>query len=138
MTAEAQEVKNNITIFYTDKPEGVDSKEVIEGSLDQVVKERRSCILTGSVYTNEDKGNKPITAKVMLEPVTSSNISHLGYQIADNNTGYLYVLFSNSGLYVYYNVPWTTALEFLDSESVGKYLAQNIKKGKAFACDKII
>jgi hypothetical protein len=135
--AAATEQKHNVSLFYVDKVEGEDSKGVDDGNMDQIIKDRKSFILEGIVFVNEDPSKK-LTAKVMLEPVTSSNISHIGYQIANANNGYLYVLFSNGGLYIYYNVPWTTALEFNDSDSVGKYLAAHIKKGKAFACDKIL
>jgi hypothetical protein len=128
---------HNISLFYVDKPEGEESKGVEDGSIDEIIKQRKSFILEGILFVNEDTSKK-LPAKVMLVPVESSNISHIGYQIANANNGCLYVLFSNRSCYIYYNVPWTTALDFNDSESLGRYLAANIKKGQAFACDKII
>ena len=56
--------------------------------------------------------------------VTSSNIAEIGY---DAGTQELRVRF-NSGLeYVYLDVPGTVFSDFLDADSKGKFLNQNIK-----------
>ena len=55
-------------------------------------------------------------------PVTSSNISSIGYQ-----SGTLYVSFHSGGLYAYSGVPESIYRELMSASSHGKYLASQIK-----------
>jgi hypothetical protein len=59
-----------------------------------------------------------------MHPVSSSNISYLGYDEDDKT---LYVTFSKGGTYKYLNVSEETFNEFKNSSSVGKYYLSNIK-----------
>lgn len=54
----------------------------------------------------------------------SSNIAEIGY---DGNTSTLEVMFLNNAIYQYFDVPKHIYDELMQSESYGKYLAQNIK-----------
>ncbi|MFR4634095.1 MAG: KTSC domain-containing protein [Blautia faecis] len=55
-------------------------------------------------------------------PVSSSNISSIGYQ-----SGTLYVSFHSGGLYAYSGVPESIYRELMSASSHGKYLASQIK-----------
>lgn len=57
-------------------------------------------------------------------PVTSSNISAIGYD-ADSQT--LEVEFTNGSVYEYSGVPPNEYEGFMDADSKGKYLHANIK-----------
>jgi len=56
--------------------------------------------------------------------ITSSNIVEVAY---DKSISRMHVKFTNGNLYVYSNVPENTFNEFLNSESKGRFFAQNIK-----------
>ena len=56
--------------------------------------------------------------------VESSNIEAIGYDEEDES---LYVRFNSKTQYVYYNVPDEEHQEFLDADSKGKFLNENIK-----------
>lgn len=56
--------------------------------------------------------------------VESSNIEAVGY---DEDSSTLQVEFKNGGTYQYFDVPERVFEELRDADSVGKYLAANIK-----------
>ncbi len=56
--------------------------------------------------------------------VQSSNIASIGY---DEATSTLEIEFLNNSVYQYFDVPQYIYNEFMQAESHGKYLAQNIK-----------
>ena len=56
--------------------------------------------------------------------VDSSNVEAIGY---DSDNLELHVQFINSGLYVYYNVDEWIFDEFMQADSKGRYLNENIK-----------
>ena len=59
--------------------------------------------------------------------VESSNIAAIGYEGNDKNLKTeLHVQFENNSEYVYKDVPADIVQEFLDADSKGKYLNQNI------------
>ena len=57
-------------------------------------------------------------------PVTSSNVATVGY---DANTMTLEVEFQNGSVYQYFDVPEVEYQGLMTTDSVGKYLNQNIK-----------
>ena len=57
-------------------------------------------------------------------PVSSSNISSIGY---DSSSNILEVAFNSGGVYQYSNVPNNVYLSLMNASSKGGYLAQNIK-----------
>lgn len=57
-----------------------------------------------------------------LTPVTSSNISAIGYEGSS-----LYVWFKSGILYEYPGVPWDTYQALMANESVGRYFHQHIR-----------
>lgn len=57
-------------------------------------------------------------------PVISSNILSIGY---DANSATLEVEFINNSIYHYFDVPQHIYSDFMAADSIGKYLAQNIK-----------
>lgn len=57
-------------------------------------------------------------------PVASSNVESVGY---DEDSGTLEVEFKNGTLYQYFDVPQGTFNGLVNSDSVGGYLAENIK-----------
>lgn len=59
-----------------------------------------------------------------MQPVSSSNVSSVGY---DGETGTLYVAFKNGGTYRYMKVPEEIYEGLVKAESVGGYLAKNVK-----------
>ena len=63
-------------------------------------------------------------------PVSSSNISAIGYD-ADNNV--LEVEFTNGAVYSYSGVPPGEYETFMNADSKGKYLHANIKNRYPFA-----
>ena len=66
---------------------------------------------------------------VPMYPVTSSQISYIGYE---NETNSLYVTFKNGSKYVYKNVSKEVFDDFLHSDSIGKYFIVNIKDNYTF------
>lgn len=69
-----------------------------------------------------------------LTPVTSSNISAVGY---NGKTLTLTVEFHNGGLYEYSPVTKETYVELVEAKSVGSYLSQNIRSNSKVKCNKI-
>tara|TARA_R110002050_G_scaffold3249_3_gene17203 strand:- start:52970 stop:53179 length:210 start_codon:yes stop_codon:yes gene_type:complete len=61
---------------------------------------------------------------MIREPVTSSNISEIGY---DEPSRTLEVLFSNGSVYQYFDIPPQIYTELLHAGSVGRYLNSTIK-----------
>lgn len=59
---------------------------------------------------------------IQMVPVESSNIVAVGW-----SNGNLRVQFRSGGTYIYYDVPKEAFEELLGAESVGRYLAANIK-----------
>jgi hypothetical protein len=57
-------------------------------------------------------------------PVSSSNVESVGY---DEDSGTLEVEFKNGMLYQYFDVPQGAFNGLVDADSVGCYLAENIK-----------
>lgn len=58
------------------------------------------------------------------EPVSSSNIESVGY---DSDTGTLEIEFKNGSVYQYFDVPQALYDGLVSAESVGGYLAAQIK-----------
>ncbi|MDP2716734.1 KTSC domain-containing protein [Rheinheimera sp.] len=58
------------------------------------------------------------------EPVTSTNISSIGY---DQDANILEVEFNSGAVYQYFDVPEYVWRELMDATSHGSFLAQNIK-----------
>jgi len=61
---------------------------------------------------------------IPMHPVSSSNISYIGY---DYDTQELYITFVKGDTYKYDNVPEQVFKEFLEASSVGKYYIVNIR-----------
>lgn len=57
-------------------------------------------------------------------PVSSSNVAAVGY---DADTQELEVAFKSGGVYRYHGVPAGVAAALMDANSIGSYLAGNIK-----------
>jgi hypothetical protein len=64
------------------------------------------------------------------ESVSSTNISEIGY---DEERRILEVLFSNGGVYQYFDVPPHIYAELRQASSVGQYLNANIKGNSRYA-----
>jgi KTSC domain len=62
---------------------------------------------------------------MQLEPVSSSAISHVGY---DPETREMRVRFHGGRTYSYPNVPAETHAGFIAADSVGKHFSANIRK----------
>ena len=62
--------------------------------------------------------------------VASSNIAEVGYE---SETMTLEVMFTNGGIYQYFDVPPNTYNEMLNSLSPGKYFQHNIRGTFRFA-----
>lgn len=58
------------------------------------------------------------------QSVVSSNISSIGY---DNGDSVLEVEFNNGAIYQYFDVPQHIHEEIMIAESIGGYLARNVK-----------
>lgn len=58
------------------------------------------------------------------QAVSSSNIAAIGY---DGDSATLEVEFNNGAVYQYFDVPEHVFNDFLSADSVGAYLANNIK-----------
>ncbi len=58
------------------------------------------------------------------QPVTSSNVAEVGY---DADTMTLEVAFRNGTVYQYFDVPESVYQELMRSDSVGKFLNEQIK-----------
>lgn len=58
------------------------------------------------------------------QSVVSSNISSIGY---DNGDSVLEVEFNNGAIYQYFDVPQHIHEEIMTAESIGGYLARNVK-----------
>lgn len=58
------------------------------------------------------------------QPVTSSNVAEVGY---DTATMTLEVAFKNGAVYQYFDVPESVYQELMRSDSVGKFLNEQIK-----------
>lgn len=58
------------------------------------------------------------------QPVTSSNVAEVGY---DTTTMTLEVAFKNGTVYQYFDVPESVYQELMCSDSVGKFLNEQIK-----------
>ena len=70
-------------------------------------------------------------SEIQWTPVTSSNIAAIGsrnYQT--DGKADLFVRFNSGAEYVYHEVPQTVVQEFMDSESKGKFLNENIGAGR--------
>ena len=59
-----------------------------------------------------------------MNPVTSTNIEAIGY---DESSQTLQVEFKNGAMYQYFDVPEQVFDSLRDADSVGAYLAANIK-----------
>jgi hypothetical protein len=57
-------------------------------------------------------------------PVTSSNIDSIGY---DPDSQTLEIEFKNGSTYQYFDIPELIHTELINSDSIGGYLATNIK-----------
>ena len=57
-----------------------------------------------------------------MTPVSSSNISSIGYE-----NGTLYVSFNRGGLYAYYGVSESVYRNLMSAPSHGSYLASHVK-----------
>jgi hypothetical protein len=73
---------------------------------------------------------------VLLHTVASSNVLAIGFnrvhELDDEhpaNTGRLFILFRNGGLYQYSGVPLETAAKLLCAESIGSAFAKLVKAG---------
>jgi hypothetical protein len=64
------------------------------------------------------------------ESVSSSNISEIGY---DEERRILEVLFSNGGVYQYFDIPPHIYAELRQASSIGQYLNANIKGNFRYA-----
>lgn len=64
------------------------------------------------------------------QPVSSSNISEIGY---DEGQRILEVLFSNGTVYQYFDVPPQIFRELMQASSIGQYLNANIKGNFRYA-----
>lgn len=62
--------------------------------------------------------------EIKMEPVTSSNISHIGYREEDQK---LRVRFANGNTYEYAGVPATIAQSLMTADSVGGFFNKNIR-----------
>lgn len=60
----------------------------------------------------------------LMQPVSSSNISHIGYSFSQ---GYLVIMFKNGGLYSYSNVPVAVYQELIKALSKGKYFIAEVR-----------
>jgi hypothetical protein len=73
--------------------------------------------------------------EILLLPVESSNISHVGWVSACNGMpSQMIVVFKNSGVYGYQKVALDEFLVFMNSDSKGKYLNSEIKNSYEFLC----
>jgi hypothetical protein len=61
---------------------------------------------------------------VQISPVVSSNIAGIGF---DKESETLRVEFHNGSAFEYFDVPESLHAEFMQSESKGRFFAQNIK-----------
>ncbi|MCY3637186.1 MAG: KTSC domain-containing protein [bacterium] len=59
-----------------------------------------------------------------MEPVSSSNVSSIGY---DAETSCLFIAFNNGSLYSYDNVAVDTYREFINAPSKGRFVAYRIR-----------
>jgi hypothetical protein len=57
-------------------------------------------------------------------PVSSSNIESIGYDLSNNT---LEIEFKNGAIYQYFDVPEIVFKELESADSVGGYLASNVK-----------
>lgn len=64
-----------------------------------------------------------------MKPVSSSNVSAVGYEHSENA---LYVKFNNGVIYKYYDVPENEYNQLLSASSVGSYLWNNIRDAYAY------
>ncbi|KKN07833.1 hypothetical protein LCGC14_1062860 [marine sediment metagenome] len=67
---------------------------------------------------------------VSWQSVESTNINQIGY---DAGTQELSVRFNSGAEYVYKDVPGSVYADFLDSDSKGKFLNENIKSQYEYA-----
>ncbi len=67
---------------------------------------------------------------VAWQSVESSNIAQIGY---DGDARELRVRFNSGAEYVYSEVPGTVFADFLDADSKGQFLNQNIKGAYEYA-----
>ena len=73
-------------------------------------------------------GEELMTILHHLEQGKSSNVAAIGYTEHEGDSNLeLYVRFAGGGEYVYENVPKQVVIDFLDADSKGKFLAENIK-----------
>ena len=64
-----------------------------------------------------------------LQPVESSNVRSMGFvRKEDEETGWLYIAFTNGGLYRYSDVPETVMQMLIEADSVGSAFAVLVKK----------
>ena len=77
----------------------------------------------------KDNGKPCHRSRIMMMPVESSNITHVGY---DSQLKHLIVLFKNSSIYMYSDIDYDQACGIMNSQSVGKFLNSNIKDGKEY------
>ena len=103
-------------------------REDLEKRLSEVDKELGKVSIGLSMAPQEGE-----TDVVLLSPVESSNISHVGYS---SKTDTIVVVFSNGGLYGYRSkededvdtiIPLLDAIALLNAKSVGKHFAKEIK-----------
>lgn len=59
-----------------------------------------------------------------MEPVNSSNVQTVGH---DDDSSTLQVEFKNGAMYQYFDVPEAVFIALREADSVGGYLAANIK-----------
>ena len=74
----------------------------------------------GLDFKSEEEKNQ----RILLVPVDSSNVTHIGWSIDDKQ---LYVLFKNGGFYRYLDVPYNSICALMNSISIGKYLSAHFK-----------
>ena len=77
----------------------------------------------------EKKEEKPALTLPQMQAVDSSNVQAVGYDAASSK---LYVAFKHGGTYSYAGVPPEVHKALVTSESVGGYLAKNVKGTYAY------
>ena len=65
-----------------------------------------------------------MAVSIPMHPVKSSTIAAVGY---DEDAKELYVEFLKGSVYKYSDVPYSEFIDFINSDSVGKYYLTNIQ-----------
>ena len=91
----------------------------------EIIEQFDLCVLGDPMRFQENLEKlKKLADYIAMKPVTSSNISHVGYREDDQT---LRVRFGNKNTYEYAGVPEELAKQFLVAESVGSFFSKNIK-----------